>query len=184
MTNQNNNYIALLRGINVGGNNKVPMALLKKCFEEMGFSDVVTYINSGNVVFRSPQTDIESLTNTIEKALIKTFSLKIPVVAVSYKELKETVANAPTGFGTKPELYRYDVIFLKSTLTPKDAIKDIGIKEGVDEVFAGKYVLYFSRLIEKATQSKMSRIVLLPLYKSITIRNWNTTTKLLALMEK
>ena len=58
------------------------------------------------------------------------------------------------------------------------------IKEGVDEAFAGEHVLYFIRLIERASQSKLTKIVTLPFYQDITIRNWNTTTKLLELSEK
>lgn len=63
-------------------------------------------------------------------------------------------------------------------------MKDVGVKEGVDTAHAGKTVLYFSRLISKAAQSHLSRIVGFPVYQFMTIRNWNTTTKLLALMEK
>ena len=62
-------------------------------------------------------------------------------------------------------------------------MKSVRTKEGVDRAFAGKGVLYFSRLVAKATQSQMGKIVGLPVYKSMTIRNWNTTTKLLALMQ-
>lgn len=179
-----NTYIALLRGINVGGNNLVKMIDLKTYFEEMGFADVLTYIQSGNVLFNAPNQSLEDLTNTIERALSKKFKNKIRVVVVSQKQLKEAVESAPRGFGKEPHLYRYDVIFLKKPLTAKEAIKSVLTKEGVDQVFAGTDVLYFQRLIAKATQSKLSRIVALPIYQEMTIRNWNTTTKLLALIKK
>lgn len=177
-------YIALLRGINVGGNNIIKMIELKACFESMGFTDVTTYIQSGNVVFHASHDNVEDITTIIEQALHKKFTFKIRVVVISQKQLKEAVDTAPHGFGTKPTLYRYDVIFLKAPMTAKEALKSFRIKAGVDEVYAGKDVIYFSRLSEKATQSKLSRIILLPIYQDMTIRNWNTTTKLLALIEK
>jgi len=184
MGESKNTYIALLRGINVGGNNIVKMIDLKACFENMGFTDVATYIQSGNVIFTTDDRDQESLTNIIEIALSKKFPHNIRVVTISHKQLNDAVTKAPHGFGTDPSKYKYDVIFLKKPLTAKKAVKSISIKEGVDQVGVGRDVIYFSRLVEKATQSKLSRIIGLPIYQSMTIRNWNTTTKLLALMEK
>jgi uncharacterized protein (DUF1697 family) len=176
-------YAALLRGINVGGNNLIKMSELKTCFENIGFTDVVTYIQSGNVLFRSSEKNRKKLTNKIENALSKQFNYKSCVVVVSHNELKKIVALAPKGFGITPSKYRYDVIFLKQPLTALLAIKNISTKEGVDTADTGKNVLYFSRLIERAAQSHLAKIVKLPIYKHLTIRNWNTTTKLLALME-
>lgn len=176
-------YLALLRGINVGGNNIIKMLDLKACFEKMGFTDVSTYIQSGNVIFNAPDTDLTRLTEKIETTLSKQFSYKSTVVVVSHQELKEAVKKAPKGFGTDPTKYRYDVIFLKAPLSGKEAIQEIKVREGVDEVAAGKNVLYFSRTEENITRSYVSKIVALPIYKSMTIRNWNSTSKLLALME-
>jgi uncharacterized protein (DUF1697 family) len=79
-------------------------------------------------------------------------------------------------------MYRYDVIFLKD-VTPAEAMKSVTLKEGVDAAAVGPGVLYHSRLIAKATQSRINRIVGLPVYQNMTIRNWNTTTKILALMD-
>jgi uncharacterized protein (DUF1697 family) len=105
------------------------------------------------------------------------------VVVASHEQLRTAVRKAPKGFGAKPEKYRYDVIFLREPLSAKEAVKSVTTKEGVDQVWAGDGVLYFSRLIERATASHLSRIVGLPVYQEMTIRNWNTTTKLLTLME-
>jgi len=88
-------YLVLLRGINVGGNNIIKMADLKICFENMGFTDVVTFIQSGNVVFRSTEKDKTKLTTKIESVLSTTFSYKSRVVTVTHKELKRTVEDAP-----------------------------------------------------------------------------------------
>jgi uncharacterized protein (DUF1697 family) len=175
--------VALLRGINVGGKNLIGMPALKTCFEEHGFSDVATYIQSGNVLFRATEKDLVRLTTDIEKLLSGQFNYEPRVVVVSHDELKDAVNRAPKGFGTRPDEYRYDVIFLKAPLTADEAIKSVTTREGVDEAWPGKGVTYFSRLIARATQSYLSRVVSLPVYQSMTIRNWNTTTKLLALMD-
>ena len=177
-------YLALLRGINVGGNNIIKMADLKACFENIGFTDVMTYIQSGNILFRSAEKDKTQLTQKIERVLSERFSYKSRLVVVAQKELKKVVETAPKGFGKDLDKYRYDVIFLKEPLTSKEAMKNVRIKEGVDNAYAGKYVLYFSRLTSKASQSHLPKIIALPMYQNMTIRNWNTTTKLLTLMEK
>jgi len=176
-------YVALLRGINVGGKNLIKMTDLKACFEKLGFTDVRTYIQSGNVLFRAAGSGQAQLTKQIEEALSKTFSYKSRVVVRSHKQMKDIVANAPKGFGSEPATYRYDILFLKEPLTAKEAMKSVSIKEGVDEAFSAKGVLYFSRLISKATQSHLNRIASVPVYQSMTLRNWNTTTKLLNMLE-
>jgi uncharacterized protein (DUF1697 family) len=176
-------YLALLRGINVGGNNIIKMVALKGCFEGLGFSDVTTFIQSGNVIFSSEEKDVVVLCGKIEKALSDEFGYKACVVLMTDKALKDAVKLAPKGFGQESTVYRYDVVFLKQPLTARRAIKDVPLKEGVDTVHAGKNVLYFSRRISQAAQSKLSKMIRLPIYKSMTIRNWNTTTRLLHLME-
>jgi len=177
-------YLALLRGINVGGNNIIKMADLKACFESMGFAEVVTFIQSGNILFKAAEKDRAKLTTKIENVLSKRFSYKSRIVTVTHKELKKVVDEAPKGFGKDLDKYRCDVIFLKEPLTPKEAMKNVSIKDGVDSAYPGKSVLYFSRLISKASQSHLSKTIKLPVYQNMTIRNWNTTTKLLSLMEK
>jgi len=177
-------YVALLRGINVGGKNPIPMAGLKACFEENGLDDVLTYIQSGNVVFSSPVSNQAELTRRIERIIRTTFAhYDASVVLRSRSQMRAIVDRAPKGFGAKPSKYRYDVVFLKAPLTAKTASKDVPIKEGVDRLWPGTGVLYSSRLISRATQSRFSRIVSLPTYQQMTIRNWNTTTKLLQLLE-
>ena len=177
-------YLALLRGINVGGNNIIKMADLKACFENMGFTEVVTYIQSGNVLFKSAEKDKLKLTTKIEQMLSKRFSYKSRIVDVTHKELRKIVDEAPQGFGDDLDTYRCDVIFLKEPLTAKEAMKNVRVKEGVDNAYTGRNVLYFSRLVSKASQSYLTKIIALPMYQNMTIRNWNTTAKLLALMEK
>jgi uncharacterized protein (DUF1697 family) len=176
-------YLALLRGINVGGGNIIKMADLKGCFEEMGFAAVATYIQSGNVLFRSGEKDAARLVNRIERALSGRFAYAARIVLRTHGQLAHVVEHAPAGFGKALDRYRYDVIFVKEPLTETEAMKSVSTKPGVDTAHKGKGVLYFSRLTSKAAQSRLTRIVGLPVYKHLTIRNWNTTTRLLALMD-
>ena len=176
-------YVALLRGINVGGNNLIKMPLLTACLAGKSFKNVRTYIQSGNVLFTSSEKNIDRITRRMEEVLSKEFNYQSRVVIVSEDTLRAVVNQAPKGFGKKPLEYRYDVLFLKRPLTPAEAIQRLKVKQGVDAVYQGKDVIYFSRLIRKAAQSHLSRVVSLPIYQNMTIRNWNTTTKLLALME-
>jgi uncharacterized protein (DUF1697 family) len=176
-------HLALLRGINVGGKNLIKMADLKACFEDHGFGNVVTYIQSGNVLFGSAESSSAKLTSQIEEMLGRAFDYPASVVVRNRAQLRRIVGRAPDGFGTEPSRYRYDVLFLKPPITAKRALNEIPTREGVDEVNAGTGVLYFSRLISRASQSRLSRVVSMPIYQSMTIRNWNTTTKLLEMMD-
>ncbi len=176
-------YLALLRGINVGGNNIIRMADLKSCFEDMGFKDVSTYIQSGNVIFRSGANDKAGLTKEIEERLSERFNYQSRVAIFSHQQIKEIVGQAPPGFGTEAEKYRYDVIFLIEPLTAGELMNKVNPRVEVDRVYAGESAVYFSRLISKASQSRLSKIMAIPEYKNITIRNWNTTTRLLELMD-
>jgi uncharacterized protein (DUF1697 family) len=177
-------YLALLRGINVGGSNIIKMTDLKECFDNIGCADVKTYIQSGNAMFRSEERDAAQLVSKIERALSARFAYTSRVVVLTHKQLTHIVEHAPEGFGTEPDTYRYHVIFLKKPLTATEAMESVSLKPGVDTADRGQGVLYFSLLISKATQSHISRINTLPIYQHLTIRNWNTTTKLLALMDK
>src|SRR6186997_95214 len=106
-------FVALLRGINVGGNNLIKMAELKACFEKQGFENVATFIASGNVLFETQSPAGLKLTSRIEAVLEKTFDYRASVVLRSAKQLEDTLRRAPKGFGTDPAKYRYDVLFLK-----------------------------------------------------------------------
>jgi uncharacterized protein (DUF1697 family) len=174
-------YLALLRGINVGGKNLVKMADLRLAFEEMGFAEVATYIQSGNVLFRAPRQKREELAARIESGLSRRFGRELKVVLLSEAELRGVVERAPDGFGAESHLS--DVIFLRKPMTVKKAFGLVELREGIDSAWAGKGVVYFSRLASKASGSRLSRLAARPEYREMTVRNWSTTTKLLARMD-
>jgi uncharacterized protein (DUF1697 family) len=174
-------YVALLRGINVGGNHIIKMVDLKSCFEGQGLKEVATYIQSGNVVFSAPGRP-DAIAQRLEAAVESTFDCRTRVMLRSQPEMEAIVGRAPKGFGTQPAKYRYDVIFLNPPLTAEAALEEVLTRPGVDTARAGIGVLYFSRLIARTSQSQLARVVSLPIYKSMTIRNWRTTTTLLQMM--
>jgi uncharacterized protein (DUF1697 family) len=174
-------YIALLRGINVGGKNVIKMEHLRQVFADMGFSDVKTYIQSGNIVFRAPESDQSKLADRIENQLQKVFSAEIKTLVLTADDLKETIEKAPQNFGAEPENFRYDVWFLLPPTTVNDVVSNLRLREGVDFLQAGKNVIYTSRLTSQMNKSYFSKIMQTQVSKCFTIRNWNTTTKLLEL---
>lgn len=173
-----------MRGINVGGKNKVSMSELRKCLEQLGASNVSTYIASGNILLDSNKRPSEIKTQ-IEEVLPKTFKLDselIKVLVLTKKQLKEVVENKPKGFGDQPEKYHSDAIFLMD-IDVNQAMLVFNPREGVDKIWPGKGVVYSQRLSAMRTKSRLSKIMMTPLYKSMTIRSWNTTTKLLRILE-
>ena len=176
-------YIALLRGINVGGRNKVLMRDLRSAIEAAGCDAVATYIQSGNVVLESdwPTDDVEA---RLEAALLARFDLPITVVARSHDQLRRIVRDAPDGFGSDPDTSLCDVIFLKDPLTPEQCVGLVTPRDGVDRIWAGTDVVYFERLAARRSQSRLSRIVGTPEYQCMTIRNWRTTSKLLSMADE
>ncbi len=177
-------YVVLLRGINVGGKNPVPMARLREVLGELGYEDVVTYIASGNAILSSKQGP-DRIKREIEAALPKAFKLHAELVAVlvlTAAQIRAVVADRPKGFGDQPGKYHSDAIFLMG-IDATAAMEAFDPRPGVDAVWPGKGVIYSQRLSAQRTKSRLSRIAVSPRYTSMTIRNWATTTKLAELVE-
>ena len=170
-------YAALVRGINVGGKNPVPMADLRGAFEAAGHAEVRTYIQSGNVLFRSAAQG-PALEPELEIRLQERFGVPLVVVVRSLRQLGAVVEKAPPGFGSDPHTFHSDVVFLRAPLTPAQAMTVVRLREGVDQAWAANGVVYFQRLSAQRTKSKMGQIVGTPEYRLMTIRSWKTTTKL------
>lgn len=179
-----NTYVVLLRGINVGGKNNVPMASLRGFLEELGFANVSTYIASGNVILESNKRPAETKAQ-IEKALPKSFKLDselVKVLVLTRSQLQAVTDHKPEGFGEHPERHHSDVIFLIG-IDATQTMPMFDPREGVDKVWPGDGVIYFQRLSALRTKSRLSKIIGTPAYKSMTIRSWSTTTKLLELLK-
>jgi uncharacterized protein (DUF1697 family) len=182
---QGSRYLVLLRGINVGGRNPVPMAGLRQLLEELGFKEVSTYIASGNALLSS-DLPAAKIKDRIEAALPKAFKLHSDVVSVlvlTHAELKAMIDRRPKGFGDEPDTYLCDAIFLID-IDAREALRAFDPREGVDTVWPGDGVIYSQRLIAQRTKTRLNKVMGSPAYRSMTIRNWKTTLALLALMER
>ena len=177
-------YLVLLRGINVGGRNKVAMANLRELLESHGHTKVSTYIASGNVILTSDQS-ATVIKRELEEALPKAFKLDSELIAVlvlTREELRAVVRDRPNGFGDRPETYHSDAVFLMG-IEASTAMKVFDPRPGVDAVWPGQGVIYSQRLSAERTRSRLGKIVGTPAYKSMTIRSWATTMALLERME-
>lgn len=172
-------YVCLLRGINVGGKNKVSMSELRACFEAAGFERVETYINSGNLFFDTDQTDSQLLARRCEEIIEATFGLELRVLVVSCIELKDLLARAPKWWGRDPAA-RHNALFVLPPYTAADILNAVGDLRGEFELaMAVKNVIFWSASIKAIGRTRFSRIVAMPEYRYLTIRNYNTTLKLL-----
>ncbi|MDR2589114.1 MAG: DUF1697 domain-containing protein, partial [Spirochaetales bacterium] len=165
-------YVTLLRGINVGGNAVIKMEALRAALCSLKFTDVKTYIQSGNIIFRAGETAPAKLAKKIEKKLAEEFGYDIPALVYTVNEYAQIVQEAPPLFGKEKEKYRYDVWFLLPPLSAEEVAASLTTREGVDRLFTGKRACYTTRLVEKLSKSYFSKVAGLPWYGNLTIRNW------------
>ncbi|MGH3081578.1 MAG: DUF1697 domain-containing protein [Gaiellaceae bacterium] len=173
-------YVALLRGINVGGKSIVRMADLKECVEALGYDDVSTFIASGNVLFESRKSAAK-LESELEKALEKRFGLPIAVVVRSRAELGRIVKAIPSDWIGNHSL-RVNVAFLRRTLDGRKLARELEPREGVDELVVTKAAVIWATRRNALTRSGMQKLVGGAAYRDMTVRNLNTTLKLQELL--
>ena len=174
-------YVAFLRGINVGGNNKVPMSELKSCFESLGFSDVSTYINTGNVIFETKRTSEPSLVKKIENGLLKTLGLPVRVVVREQKNIAKIAKAIPKDW-ENDKVQKTDILFLWDDYANKNSLKLIKAEAKIDNL---KYVdgaIFWNVIRKNYNKSGMRNFIGTELYKNMTARNVNTVRKLAVLM--
>jgi uncharacterized protein (DUF1697 family) len=171
-------YIALLRGINVGGKNKVSMKELKKLLEENDFQEVGTYINSGNIIFSSENSNVEFLKRNCETLIFEKFNLKISLMIISADELIETLDNAPDWWDVDSES-KHNAIFVIPPTTVDEVIREVGEAKTAYE-WVGSYsrVIFWSAPLKTFSRTRWSKIVGKPIYNEVTIRNANTVKNL------
>jgi len=177
-------YVVLLRGINVGGRNKVPMAALRQLLESHGHTTVSTYIASGNVILTSDRS-AAAITGELEADLPTAFKLDSELIAVlvlTRAQLRAVVRDRPKGFGDQPDRFHSDVVFLMG-IDAAAAMQVFDPRPGVDEVWPGESVIYSQRLSAQRTKSRLNKIMGTAAYKSMTIRSWATTVALLERVE-
>jgi uncharacterized protein (DUF1697 family) len=170
-------YIVLLRGINVGGNNKVEMPKLKKVFEDLGYNNVSTYINSGNVIVDAKEVEV----SVIERALKKTFKFDIKVIARDLKNIQKLCKMIPEEWVNSPE-QKTDVLFLWDEYDNKKSLDLIRTNKDVDNLMYVPGAIVWNVDRKDYKKSGMNKFIGTPVYKHMTSRNVNTTRKLLELM--
>ena len=179
-------HVLLLRGINVGGKNKIKMAELRAVLEREEFDGVRTYIQSGNILVRS-DLGSEAVSTYVEQLLVDNFALDstlVRVLALTGTELRHVAGRAPDRFGVDTDTYRYDVIFCLDR-NAEEVFEQTPMRPGIDSAWEGPGVVYYrhpSTSNPSAGKSHFSKIVGQPVYRSLTIRNWKTTSKLMEML--
>lgn len=173
-------YVALLRGINVGGNNKVDMKKLKATFESLGFTNVVTYINSGNIIFKDLLKERDTIVDEIEKAIVKDFQLNIRVLVRSFEDIRTICEKLPVTW-VKNEVMRTDVMFLWKEYDSPKIIQQLQINP-VDNVKYERGAVLWNVEGKDYNKSGLLKLVGTKLYRNMTIRNVNTVRKLHQIM--
>jgi uncharacterized protein (DUF1697 family) len=176
-------FVALLRGINVGGNNMISMKALRASFERLGFTDVSTYINSGNILFRTTIDDGRKLEGKIEKMLVAEFELGCRVVVRSAAEMSRLIEKLPTSW-TGDKDWRYNVIFLRHTIDSKDVLARFSPNKAIENlVYVPGALLWWAKAAD-IDRTSMQRGGNSKALQDMTVRNANTTRKLHSLTQK
>lgn len=176
-------FVALLRGINISGKNKIPMQELRLGFESLGYKEVVTYLNSGNVIFSSNINDKVKISNDIYKMLENKFNLKIPVFVIKSDELNNLLSNKPDWWGTGDKNIYDNIIFIIPPTTYKDVYESLGEpKAELEKIKEYKNNIFWSYDLKNYRKTNWwSKTASTSIRDSITIRTANTMKKVLEL---
>jgi uncharacterized protein (DUF1697 family) len=173
-------YVALLRGINVGGNSIIKMADLKECVEMLGHDAVRTYIASGNVLFETAERGGAKLDTALERAIERRFELPVRVVVRSRAEIEKIAARVPSHWLGNADV-RVTVAFLLRGNDARTVAAGLSPKDGIDELVTAPGAVMWAIRRDALTRSGL-RLVGTPVYKQMTLRNLNTTLKLAELL--
>jgi uncharacterized protein (DUF1697 family) len=176
-------FVALLRGVNVGGNNIISMRALKESFEKSGFTQVATYINSGNVIFTTKELDARKLEKKVEQILSKDFQLDSKVVVRSVSEMAKLVESLPESW-TGDSRYRYNVMFLRHTIDSEKILEELAAKSGAEQFEYRQGALLWSAEVSELARTSMQKLSSRKVFQDMTVRNLNTTKKLYELMKQ
>jgi uncharacterized protein (DUF1697 family) len=176
-------YVALLRGVNVGGKNPVAMPALADCLAAEGLRGVLTYLQTGNAVFRARRQPEGDLALHIERALAARLDVRTRIVVRSLPQMKRVLATAPAEWRRDSTLRR-NIAFLTHGVTAAEALEQVELKEGVDAAAAGDGVLYLATVMQAVTKSRLRNLISKPIYGDLTIRSFTTCERLLAMMQE
>jgi uncharacterized protein (DUF1697 family) len=176
-------YVALLRGINVGGKNKIDMKLLKETFVRVGMESVRTYINSGNVIFTDMKHTKSEITAFLQEAIFKDFQLKIKVLVRSINDFENMMKVIPESWKNDKSM-RSDVLFLWEEIDRETLLAELKIKPQVDTVMYVSGAILWAVNKGNITKSGLQKLVATSLYKNMTVRNVNTTRKIYEIMKE
>lgn len=174
-------YLALLRGINVGGKNMIRMSELKEGLEASGFEDIKTHIQSGNVLFSYEETDTSKLAEKISLSIAKHFKAQIGVAVFSKQEWQTILKHAPESWG-KDKARKHNLLVMLKPCDTKQVTTDIGkLEPDIETLVPGEGVLYQSLSLKLFGRTTSGKLAGKQIYKQMTIRNYNTSLKLLSL---
>lgn len=176
-------YIAFLRGINISGKNKIPMAELKAGFESIGFQNVKTHLNTGNVLFSCEETEVCKITSAIELMVQNRFSLDIPILVLPKETLEDILNHTPDWWdnGNK-EIYN-NLIFILPPTSAEEVIQEIGMPcEGIEWIKSYHDTIFWSFLLKDYRKTNWwSKTANSSVSGKLTIRTANTLKKLVVL---
>lgn len=176
-------FVALLRGVNVGGKNMIRMSSLKESFERMGFGDVVTYINSGNIIFKTQEGDARKLERSVEGMLSGEYGLECKVVVRSLSAMADLVQSLPETWDSDAG-WKYNVIFLRHSVDSENILGELKPAGDIERIVYRPGTLLWSARISDMGRASMHRLPGQKLFQEMTVRNTNTTRKLYELMKK
>ncbi len=171
-------YISILRGINVGGKRKILMADFKKLIQDLGFTNIHTYIQSGNVIFNSHKIENDdTISHNIEQLISKTFGFGVPVIVRTVDEIKQSISNNPF-LKDNDDFERLHLTFLKEKPT-SDKLEKIKSYDYSPDKFEIKNKDIYIFCSGKYSKSKLTNKFFEDKLKiTATTRNWKTVNKL------
>ncbi|MBC7943142.1 DUF1697 domain-containing protein [Candidatus Saccharibacteria bacterium] len=182
-SNSATTYLALLRGVNVGGKRLIKMPDLQAILTESGLDHVRTYIQSGNVIFSSNKSDTDSLTNQIHVAIEEKIGLDVDVIVFSKPEWVSVVNNAPDWWGLSKD-WKHNLLVILKPFDMNETIRAIGeLNSDIEAIQPGNGVIYQSMSVNLFGRTTTGKLSSSPIYKRMTVRNYNTVTKLLSLLD-
>ena len=179
-------YRALLRGINISGKNKISMSELKKVLEENEYKNVLTYLNSGNVIFESNLNNKDILMKDICRLIEINFNLKIPIFVMDVFELQDVLNNSPKWWGTSDKDIYDNLIFIIPPTKYEEVYKTIGNpKENIEKIEEYNNYIFWSYDLKNYRKSNWwVKTASTNIKDVITIRTANTVKKILEICKK